>query len=153
MKTVLVILNGIRLPFHVIEFAISRAKEDSSEIFALFLKGGHEQSKGYIFPSDLGSTETGGSDSEALMEDETIIYDNMKIVRSMVEAEKIPYREILRTNASLSEIATISEDADLIVLEENFDHVTLLGDEKVSLKKLMEKTSKPVEIVPESRSR
>ena len=151
MKTILIILNGIRLPFHVIDFAISRAKENTSEIYALFLKGGHEQSKGYIFPSDLGSTETGVSDAEALKEDETIIYDNMKMVRSMVEAEKIPYREILRTNASLAEIATISEDADLIVLDENFDHVTLLGDKKVSLKGLMEKISKPVELVPESR--
>ena len=151
MKTILIILNGIRLPFHVIDFAISRAKENTSEIYALFLKGGHEQSKGYIFPSDLGSTEIGASDSQALKEDETIIYDNMKMVRSMVEAEKIPYREILRTNASLAEIATISEDADLIVLDENFDHVTLLGDKKVSLKGLMEKISKPVEIVPESR--
>ena len=151
MKTILIILNGIRLPFHVIDFAISRAKENTSEIYALFLKGGHEQSKGYIFPSDLGSTEIGASDSQALKEDETIIYDNMKMVRSMVEAEKIPYREILRTNASLAEIATISEDADLIVLDENFDHVTLLGDKKVSLKGLMEKISKPVELVPESR--
>ena len=151
MKTILIILNGIRLPFHVIDFAISRAKENTSEIYALFLKGGHEQSKGYIFPSDLGSTETGVSDAEVLKEDETIIYDNMKMVRSMVEAEKIPYREISRTNASLSEIATISEDADLIVLDENFDHGTLLGDKKVSLKGLMEKISKPVELVPESR--
>ena len=151
MKTILIILNGIRLPFHVIDFAISRAKENTSEIYALFLKGGHEQSKGYIFPSDLGSTETGVSDAEVLKEDETIIYDNMKMVRSMVEAEKIRYREILKTNASLTEIATISEDADLIVLDENFDHATLLGDKKVSLKGLMEKISKPVEIVPESR--
>ena len=151
MKTILIILNGIRLPFHVIDFAISRAKENTSEIYALFLKGGHEQSKGYIFPSDLGSTETGVSDAEVLKEDETIIYDNMKMVRSMVEAEKIPYREILRTNAPLSEIATISEDADLIVLDENFDHATLLGDKKVSLKGLMEKISKPIELVPESR--
>ena len=150
MKTILIIFNGIRLPFHVIDFAISRAKENTSEIYALFLKGGHEQSKGYIFPSDLGSTET-VSDAEVLKEDETIIYDNMKMVRSMVEAEKIPYREILRTNASLAEIATISEDADLIVLDENFDHATLLGDKKVSLKGLMEKISKPVELVPESR--
>ena len=151
MKTILIILNGIRLPFHVIDFAISRAKENTSEIYALFLKGGHEQSKGYIFPSDLGSTEGGASDTQALKEDETIIYDNMKMVRSMVEAEKIPYRETSRTNASLSEIATISEDADLIVLDENFDHATLLGDKKVSLKGLMEKISKPIELVPESR--
>ena len=151
MKTVLIILNGIRLPFHVIEFAISRAKENSGEICALFLKGGHEQSKGYIFPSDLGSTEIGVSDAEVQNEDEKIIYDNMKIVRSMIEAEKIPYREILRTNAPLSEIATISEDADLVVVDENFDHLTLLADKKVSLKGLLEKISKPVEIVPESR--
>jgi len=151
MKTILIILNGIRLPFHVIHFATSRAKENTSEIYALFLKGGHEQSKGYIFPSDLRTAENWASDSQAVNEDEAIISDNMKMVRSMVETEKIAYREILRTNASLSEIATISEEADLIVIDENFDHPTLLSDKKVSLKELIKKISKPIEIVPEKR--
>ena len=151
MKTLLIILNGIRLPFHVIEFAISKAVENRCEIFALFLRGGHEQSKGYLFPSDLRTAEHWASDSQALNEDETIISDNMKMVRSMVETEKIPYREIVRTNASLSDIASISEEADLIVIDENFDHPTLLSDKKVSLKELKKKISKPIEIVPEKR--
>ena len=72
----------------------------------------------------------------------------MKMVKSMVETEKIPYREILKTNASLSEIATISEEVDLIVIDENFDHPTLLSDKKVSLKELLKKISRPIEVVP-----
>ena len=149
MKTILIIFNGITLPFHVIEFAIDKAKENSAEIYALFLKGSHEPSKGYIFPSDMGIAEKRTSDAEAVKEDEAIIFQNMKMVKSMVEAEKIPYREALKTNVSLAEVANISEATDLIVVDENLDDRSFMGDSKISLKRLKRKISKPIHTVPE----
>jgi hypothetical protein len=151
MKTIVVIFNGITLPFQVIEFAIDKAKKDFSEIYALFLKGSHEPSKGYIFPSDLGTAENWASNAEVQKEDEAIIWQNMKMVRKMVEIEEIPYREIIKTNASIDEVAAISEAADLIVVDENFDNMSLLSDNKISLRRLMGKISKPIEVVPEKK--
>jgi hypothetical protein len=71
------------------------------------------------------------------------------MVKSMVEAEKIPHREALKTNVSLAEVANISEAADLIVVDENLDDRSFMEDSKISLKKLKRKISKPIHTVPE----
>ena len=76
MKTILVILNGINPPYHVIDYAIDKAKKNSSEIFALFLKGSSESPKGYVFPSDLGATQTLTSEANGIKADEKIIAIN-----------------------------------------------------------------------------
>jgi hypothetical protein len=42
MRTIAVIINGIYLPYHVIDYAIEKAKKNFVEIFALFLRGTRE---------------------------------------------------------------------------------------------------------------
>src|SRR5205809_2672456 len=117
MKTIAIIINGTHLPYHVIHHAIEKAKKDSYEIFALFLKGKHESSVGYILPSDMATTETRNSEKMALSDDENLILDNMELIEEMVEDEKIPYRSILKTNASIDEVAEITAIADSIVVD------------------------------------
>jgi len=148
MKTIFVILNGINLPYHVIEYVIDKAKTNSCEIFALFLKGSSESPKGYVYPSDLGATATLTSEADGIKADEKIISQNMKIVRDMADTEKIPYRAEIKTNASADEVVAMSATADLIVIDENFDEMSLLSDPHVSLKDLMNKTGKPLHPVP-----
>jgi len=148
MKTIVVIINGIYLPYHVIDYAIEKAKKNSSEIFAIFLKGTHEPSKGYGYPSDLPATETWVSDEEAVDDDEKLISDNMKLLKQMIENEKISYHSALLTEASVDELAEITATADLIVVDENFDEMFLLDDNKISLKDLKDRISVPVYTVP-----
>ena len=147
MKTIVTIINGIHLPYHVINYAIEKAKQESYEIHALFLKAKKEQKRGYFFPSDLGSAETVSSNDEALSADEKIIDDNMVLVREMVENEKISYRETLKTNASIEDIKKVAGPADLIVVDEDFDEMSLLKDNNISLKDLKNKISIPVHTV------
>ena len=147
MKTIAVIINGTRLPYHVIHHAINKAKENSSGIFALFLKGKHERSKGYGYPSDMLSTETSFFADEVVSEDEDMITDNMRLIKQMVEDENISYRSVLKTNAPVDEIAEIIASADLLVMDKNFDDPVLLGDKKIFLKALTERINKPVDLV------
>ena len=135
MKTILIIINGIKLPYHVVNYAIAEAKKNSSEIFVLFLKGKSEAPKGYGYPSDLAIAEESNSDKDAVTEDEKIIEDNINLVKSLVESEKIPYKSSLKTNVSLKEVIELSQSADLIVADEQFDE-SLLSQHKFSLKKL-----------------
>jgi hypothetical protein len=151
MKTIVVIINGIYLPYNVIDYAIEKAKKNSAEIFALFLRGAREPSKGYGYPSDLPTTETWVSDEEAVNDDEKLISDNMKLAKQMIEDEKISYRSALSTNASIDEVAKITATADLIVVDENFDEMFLLGDYKISVNDLKDKISVPVYAVPSSK--
>ena len=144
MKTIMIIINGIHLPYHVIHYAIEKAKENSCGIFALFLRGSHEHSKGYGFPSDL-STASWASDAEAKRGDERIITDNMELVKNMIVNEKIVYNDAVKTNASIDEVAKITSTADLVLIDEKFDDYSLLGDDKISLKALMKRIHQPVE--------
>jgi hypothetical protein len=148
MKTIAIIINGINLPYHVIDYAINKAKKMSSEIFALFLKGKHEPPKGYGYPSDLSTTETWESEEEAINEDEKLISDNMKMVRQMIENEKIFYNSVLKTNASIEDITEITTAADLIVIDENFDEGFVLSDNKISLEALKQEFKNRIEIIP-----
>ena len=147
MKTIAVIINGIRLPYHVIHHAINKAKENSCGIFALFLKGKHERSKGYGYPSDMLSTETSFFAHEVVSEDEDMITDNMQLIKQMVESEKISYHSALKTNAPVDEVAEIIASADLLVMDKNFDDPVLLGDKKISLNALTERINNPVDLV------
>jgi hypothetical protein len=151
MKTILMILNGINLPFHVIDFVIDKAKKESYKIYALFLKGTQEPPKGYLFPNDLATTETWTSDSDAIKDDEEIISENMKLVKEMIEDEKILYTSTLKTNASVDDVVEVSRTADLVVVDQNFDEVYLLSDEKISLKDLRDKITIPVQLVRQDR--
>src|SRR6476620_9564432 len=119
MKTIAVIIKGIYLPYNVIDYAIEKAKKESAEIFAVFLRGTREPSKGYGYPSDLPTTETWVSNTEAVNDDEKLISDNMKLAKQMIEDEKISYRSALTTNASINEVSEIIALADLIVVDEN----------------------------------
>ena len=147
MKTIACIINGTRLPYHVVHYAINKAKKNSCGILAVFLKGKHEHSKGYGFPSDMHSTESSFFADEVLSEDEQMIADNMTLVKQMVEDEKISYQSILKTNAHIDELAEIVAGVDSIVIDKNFDDPTLLGDDKISLKALTHKINKPVDLV------
>jgi len=148
MKTIVIIFNGINLPYHVIDYALEKATLESHEIHAIFLKGKREQKKGYIFPSDLGTAETLTSDKDAVIDDERIIADNMHLVMQMVENEKIPYRSTLKTNASIEDIKKVTASADLVVVDGNFDKMSLLSDKNISLKNLKKKISVLVQIIP-----
>ncbi len=147
MKTIAIIINGIRLPYHVIHYAIEKAKKESCGIFALFLCGKHEPSKGYIFPSDITTTETKNAEREAAEQDKILLSDNMDIIEQMAKDEAIPYQSALRINASIEEVAQLTANADNIIVDEDFDKDALLCDEKISLKILRSKLNKPVDVV------
>lgn len=147
MKTICVILNGIKIPYHVINFAINKAKKESYGIFALFIKSMAEPSKGYLYPSDLQTIENSISDEESVKEDEQIIADNMKLVKKMVDDESISYRALMKTNASIKDVKKIVADVDLIAIDENFDEMSLLSDDKITLKEVKRKIPIPIYLV------
>lgn len=147
MKTIAIIINGTRLPYHVIHYAIARARNESAGILAIFLKGKREAPKGYIFPSDISSTDNSFFANQAESEDENLITDNMNVVKTMVEHENISYQSVLKTNASIDEIVELTSAANLIVIDQDFDEKTLLADEKISLNALTQSSMIPVDVI------
>ena len=54
MKKILVVFNGINVPWHILNFATDIAKRNSSQIDGIFLR---DQEIVYPFPNDLSFTE------------------------------------------------------------------------------------------------
>jgi hypothetical protein len=147
MEPIYVILNGISLPYKAIDYAIKYAKKNSCGIHALFLKGIHEPPKGYLYPSDLRTIETGATDEECVREDEKIIADNIRLVQKLVENESIAFASTLETNTSIDKVIRLVNKADLIVVDEGFDDLCLLSNRKISLKDIKNRLAN-VHVVP-----
>lgn len=137
MNSIILIIDGIGLPFHLIDHAIQKAKDGEYGITALFLKGEHEPSAGYGYPSDLKAAENLTTEDEAIREDEKIISDNMQLVKSMIESKDIAYREMILTKPSAEKIATIASTADFVMIDADFDTKALLSS-KILLQELAE---------------
>jgi hypothetical protein len=147
MKIIAIIFNGIHLPYPTVHYAIDKAKAEQAEIFALFLRCKHESSKGYLFPSDMATTETKHAEREAATQDDILLSDNMDNVQQMVTNEKVPYRSVLRIGASVGEIAALTADAERVIVDAGFGENALMCDDKISLKVIKEKLNKPVDVI------
>jgi FKBP-type peptidyl-prolyl cis-trans isomerase 2 len=151
MKTITVIVNGIELPCHLIDHAILKTKQDAAEVNVLFLKGTQEPKAGYGFPSDLQLAENITSAAEAVQEDEAIIAGNVKLAGEMLAFENILYRVLVKTNASVDEVAAICTSSALIITDENFENA-LFRDNRISLKELKQRVNIPIEVIQATKS-
>lgn len=95
---------------------------------SVFLKGGHEVSRGYIFPNDIKSTESPFITGLPESQDENLITDNMQSAKAMVENEGILYRSVLKTNVSVDDVVELIKTASLLVIDKNFGEKKLLAD-------------------------
>jgi hypothetical protein len=139
MKSVYILINGISLPYDLVNYAIEETKKSPSQIHAVFLKGTHEPPKGYLYPSDLRTIESSVSDKDAVHEDEVILSHSIELVRKLIEDENLIFSSTVKTNASVSEVCEICNNADLVLVDKNFDEMSLLSDNKISLKELQKK--------------
>lgn len=153
MKTILVLLNGIQLPYRVIEYAIEWAEKNSGNIYVLFLQSEKETSNNYAFPNDLRLAETETDKANAKRDDEEILSTNRQLIEEMAEAKNIPYQFKTIVNAKLNDVLEVSKNVSIIVVDEDFDDVGLpLSNKNISLKQIMHHANCPVQVVPANKS-
>ncbi|MEJ7769759.1 MAG: hypothetical protein WKF89_18210 [Chitinophagaceae bacterium] len=152
MKSILVIFNGIKFPFHLMEYALKQAKSQSASLHALFLKGKEETSTGYGFPSDLGQAENVTDSEDAREDDEKIIRHHMKLSEDMAITESIPFTSAILANSSLTETTHLMKPFHMVLLDAAYDVETnsLLTNDRFTAQDLIEKSSSPVTLVSES---
>ncbi len=143
MKTILFIVDGISLPFHVIEQAIKKAKEGGYSVSGLFLKGEEEPAVGYAFPSDMKAAENLTTETEAVQEDEKIIMYNMELVKSMMDLKNVSYNNMYFTNPSAEKVATLASAYNFVIIDAAFDKKALLSS-NLTLNDLTETIIVPV---------
>lgn len=150
MKTVLVIFNGIKFPYYLLEFALAQAKERGASLHALFLKAARETEEGYGFPNDLDQAETLTDAEDAKEDDEKIIRQQMKLTQDTASVENINCKTELRTNSRLAEILQLVKNVDLLCLDAaSDDSPFLLNDDRIDFNELINQATCPVQVVSE----
>lgn len=147
MKKILIIINGVKLPYHLADAAIERAKKNGERLHAVLLKSDQEAGEDYPFPNDLESTENVSSESDLEKDDEKIINLNMELLREKAESEKIDFLGEIKTNISTAELKALSADADVVLLDADFDESAVLGNLTITLKEIKNAVDKPVEVI------
>jgi hypothetical protein len=151
MNSALVIFNGIKFPYYLMEYSLARAKQQESSLHVLFLKAGKEITEGYGFPSDLKATEKKTAIEESEDDDLRIINHHMKLAIDMAASENVNCTTELITDCSLEKISTLIKNYDEIYVDSAYDdeNTSMLGNNKFTLTNLIEQAPSKIKQVSE----
>lgn len=149
MKSVLVIFNGIKFPYYLMEYSIAQAKGHSASLHVLFVTAKEEKEEGYVFPSDLSQTETLTDSEDALQDDRKIIRHNMKLATDMAAGENVPCTTEILPGSSLAETITVVNKFDLVCLDSDYDDETasMLTNNRFTLNDLMKQATAQIKLI------
>jgi len=149
MKSVLVIFNGIKFPYYLMEYSIAQAKGHSASLHVLFVTAKEEKDKGYGFPSDLSQTETLMDSEDALEDDRKIIKHNMKLAADTAAGENVPCTTEILLGSSLAKTLTVVNKFVLVCLDSDHDDDTasMLTNNRFILNDLMKQATAPVKLI------
>lgn len=149
MKSVLVIFNGIKFPYYLMEYSIAQAKAHAASLHVLFVTAKDEKEEGYAFPSDLSQTETLTDSEDALKDDKKIIRHNMKLAADMATGENISLTTEILPGSSLKEILAVVNKFDLVCLDSEYDNDTdsMFTNNRFTLNDLIKQATAQVKLV------
>src|SRR5450432_1532144 len=112
MKKIIVLFNGISAPWHITTFALKIARQNNSEVYALFLK---DERIHISYPGDMVSTEIKLTGKNEKAENEELEEKNIEIFKNFCDDEKVTCH--FEKNISLKQLVDASSGADLIVAD------------------------------------
>jgi hypothetical protein len=147
MKTALVIFNGIRFPWYLVDHVTAWAQKNNGGLHVLFIKAKHREKEGYVFPSDMDAAEalTGTEDIEH--DDVLIIRSQMKLLEDTAKAKNIPYQSALLTGPSLNDILEITKGTDVLFIDAEDNESGILSVTSFTMKELVKKSHCRVETI------
>jgi len=143
----LVIFNGIRFPFYLVDHVIAWSKNNNANLHALFIKAKHEVNEGYIFPSDLDAAEELSDNSDAEQGDEHVIQSQIKILEDMAKTKDIPFKSEVLIEPSLEDILAKAKGQNILFIDHDFNEEGILSVTRWKLGNLIKKSPCPVEAI------
>ena len=147
MKTAIVIVNGINLPYFLCDHAIAWAKREGARLQALFLISGKEVSENYIFPSDIDLAETLKNIGDTQKASATIIDDEMKLLNDMAKTEGVDCDAELLNDPTMEQVLEKTKQAAMMFVAPGYGDTAQLAITRFGLPELIEKANCPVEVV------
>ncbi len=150
MEKLLVVLNGMHIPMHVLQFAMDTAKKNKYCIEALFLHEEQSHDLGYPFPNDLALTAETVTSETLAEEQEKLLADNIQFVEHECSIVNVPCT--IQQRVTLRELVQISASADLLLVDtkavfQNFELNDLFTDVECPVCSVAATAAKPRHIV------
>ena len=129
MSTATVLFKGPALPYHVLDYAISWARENEGSLHALFLVPGDMPEEGYPFPNDLDEAEDMMTERDAEKGLREIIQEEIRFVERRCNASHIPVTSDIIFSPSLKKVLDIISSSEVIFIDKRIEEDT---DDEVS---------------------
>ena len=146
MKHALIVFNGLKFPYYLVDYALSRLKEQSTSLLGLFLAG-RETEEGYIFPSDLDASQNVTDKEDAEQDDSRVLHSQMQLLESMARSEGVDCKTELMVDPTLEDVLSKARNAETIFIDASYMNTSLMSVTSFDMQELIDQLPSGIEIV------
>jgi hypothetical protein len=122
MSSTILLINGISLPYHVLDCSLEAAQKNGTTVKAVFIYENIDE-KDYELPAAEEISKADLSESNAARNLEDIVQHNSSYVDTFFENNNVAHEIIVMKNPTIEEITAALRDADEIFIDhETFTH-------------------------------
>ena len=122
MKKSALLINGVSLPYHVLDKGLEQAKDGTSFIKVVFIYENSDD-KNYSFPKNNEVSKADLSEGKAIKNIEDLVQHNSSYVETYLAKHHVPHEIIILKNPGIEEIAGNLNDAEKIFVDhDTFTH-------------------------------
>jgi hypothetical protein len=147
MKTALVVINGLKFPYFLVDHAVDWAKKEGAGLQALFLSSGEVMPEAYAFISDIDLAETLQNIDDTEAASAMIFLDQMKLFNQIIKTEGITGGSNLITDPGLKQVLEKAKEADRLFISPGYGETEQLGVTRFKEKELIDQSPCPVDVV------
>jgi hypothetical protein len=117
MPTDILLINGVSLPYHVLDKGIQHAKTTGNNIRGVFIYENDDDDDKYHFPSDIEMSKAVFTQTNAEKSLVDLIQHNAGFVQSYCQRHNISIQTVILQNPSLQQIVSSVDEADNIFID------------------------------------
>jgi len=117
MPADVLLINGVSLPYHVLDQGIRHAKSSGNEIKCVFIYENDDDDDKYRFPSDIEMSKAAYTHTEAEKNLVELIRHNAGFVKAYYQRHNIPIQTLILQNPTIDEIVSSVNGADNIFID------------------------------------
>jgi len=142
MKLDGILINGVSLPYNVLDKAVERAKSHKSGVKAVFIYETDWIQEDHVIPDETELSKPDFSEINAEENMHKVMDTNLEYTKSLFAQNNILLETLVLKNPSVSDIAEAMEDVEFIYLDHaTFTHPKEVAYVNLSIDELDEKLS------------
>jgi hypothetical protein len=121
MSTATMLFKGPALPYHVLDYAISWARENEGSLHALFVVPGNMPEEGYPFPNDLDEAEDMMTERDSQKGLREIIQQEIRYLERRCNASHIPVSSEMLFSPSMQKVVESISSSEIIFIDKKVE--------------------------------